>query len=515
MAIDEQPQPQSNKNDTLKLELLGRIAVQHGLRGDSNVEKSFAGLVSLMGTPGFQEKYMKLKEYIMGNRRNTGKTDTGGLTAFFTAQSANGCLALKRNREEKSITTSVPKEKKLPPTISNHPPKPARRDESDDLKSLGWLQNVSLQFKSIDPECTKAPKSKGVHRSASMPTSKAQNTTPTIKIEKQTLTKEKVEKCPKPKLHSSKSSGPSSIISSISDNTNDIDDKEEDCDIDITLPPLEPIPKEQLSPDRKPSYSFACLIAMAINSRKEKRMTVSDIYDWVQATFPFYRHCSNGWKNSIRHNLSLNKCFRKTTREKAEPGKGSFWYVVANYRHMLYQAINKHSTRGLKSGSSKKKVRRHTTDGVNIKSLASLAKPTSEDLLDPGCFVGSQKLLQFPKLDFFELGSTDQVPSTPSSINELQSDLNFDLPPGMEEFFDSPLDNSLDTQLLGDIENQSLLQGCLMGGNPLDIDIDDAEDDNGSLLQQSFDSSIGNTLAHCQLEDQFVGWDNDMNLNFS
>lgn len=31
----------------------------------------------------------------------------------------------------------------------------------------------------------------------------------------------------------------------------------------------------------------------------------------VQAAFPFFRDDYEGWKDSIRHNLSSNRCFRK------------------------------------------------------------------------------------------------------------------------------------------------------------------------------------------------------------
>lgn len=68
----------------------------------------------------------------------------------------------------------------------------------------------------------------------------------------------------------------------------------------------------------KPPYSFSSLIFMAIEESSGKRLPVKDIYSWIMEHFPYFRDAPLGWKNSVRHNLSLNKCFKKVDKEKGQ-----------------------------------------------------------------------------------------------------------------------------------------------------------------------------------------------------
>ena len=101
-----------------------------------------------------------------------------------------------------------------------------------------------------------------------------------------------------------------------------IDDVKENSDIkgEYAQPPYPYNPQKHTN--SKPPYSFSCLIFMAIEDSPIKKLPVKDIYNWILTHFPYFQNAPTGWKNSVRHNLSLNKCFKKVDKEKGQVGVG-------------------------------------------------------------------------------------------------------------------------------------------------------------------------------------------------
>lgn len=98
----------------------------------------------------------------------------------------------------------------------------------------------------------------------------------------------------------------------------------------------------------KPPYSYIALIVMAIQSAPTKRLTLSEIYQFLQSRFPFFRGSYQGWKNSVRHNLSLNECFIKLPKGLGRPGKGHYWTIDPASEFMFEEGSFRRRPRGFR-----------------------------------------------------------------------------------------------------------------------------------------------------------------------
>nr|XP_004670123.1 forkhead box protein P3 isoform X1 [Jaculus jaculus] len=74
--------------------------------------------------------------------------------------------------------------------------------------------------------------------------------------------------------------------------------------------------------DMRPPFTYATLIRWAILEAPEKQRTLNEIYCWFTSMFAYFRNHPATWKNAIRHNLSLHKCFVRVESEK-----GAVWTV--------------------------------------------------------------------------------------------------------------------------------------------------------------------------------------------
>lgn len=125
----------------------------------------------------------------------------------------------------------------------------------------------------------------------------------------------------------------------------------------------------------KPPYSYIALIAMAVENKPDKKITLNGIYQFIVDRFPYYRKNRHGWQNSIRHNLSLNDCFVKIARDDKKSGKGSYWTLHPDSYNMFENGSFLRRRKRFKEKSANKE----STGDETAKGSQNETRRTKED----------------------------------------------------------------------------------------------------------------------------------------
>ncbi|KAK6910352.1 hypothetical protein I203_104384 [Kwoniella mangroviensis CBS 8507] len=147
----------------------------------------------------------------------------------------------------------------------------------------------------------------------------------------------------------------------------------------------------------KPDLTHVQAIRLVIAASPRGKMTLSQIYQAFEERWPWHKTAGMTWKNSIRHNLSLNDCFINVEKATAQGGgKGGYWIVDNSQsgrtaRKLKRSATNLNSnstSKGYSSSPTKSTFKERdllTKDRLSISGESSPNTETpSVDVFSPG-----------------------------------------------------------------------------------------------------------------------------------
>ncbi|KAI1726849.1 forkhead domain-containing protein [Ditylenchus destructor] len=185
------------------------------------------------------------------------------------------------------------------------------------------------------------------------------------------------------------------------------------------------------------NMSYADLITQAILNSPEKRLTLSQVYEWMVQNVPYFRdkgdsNSSAGWKNSIRHNLSLHSRFMRIQNEGA--GKSSWWVINPDAkpgRNPRRRAATMETTnKGIidkKRRGARKRVEMQLGRSAGTSVISSQASILSQDLYND-----SDEMIGGPGGNFDSFRPrTQSTLSIPGNSSRVSPTLE---PPGFEDF---------------------------------------------------------------------------------
>ncbi|XP_039766064.1 forkhead box protein P1 isoform X1 [Ornithorhynchus anatinus] len=142
----------------------------------------------------------------------------------------------------------------------------------------------------------------------------------------------------------------------------------------------------------RPPFTYASLIRQAILESPEKQLTLNEIYNWFTRMFAYFRRNAATWKNAVRHNLSLHKCF-----VRVENVKGAVWTVdevefqkrrpqkISGNPSLIKNIQSSHAyctplNAALQASMAENSIPLYTTASVGNPTLGNLASTMREEL---------------------------------------------------------------------------------------------------------------------------------------